>query len=237
MKAFILCAGLGSRLKPLTDSKPKVMIEIGGKPVLEHLIILCKKHGIEEIIVNLHYFPDKVKDYFGDGKKWGVSIKYSFEKKLMGGAGALKFAERLISKEPFIVMNGDVMTNVDLTEMVDFHKKSGGIGTIFVHETDHPYDSDLVEYDEGFLVKRFFRPKRGDSFKAISKTGGHIFETRVLDFIPSGKKYSLEKQLIPDLLRKGERLYAYYSNAYSNDMGTLERLKKVESDYPKRLID
>lgn len=236
MKAFILCAGLGTRLKPLTDDKPKVMVEIGGKPVLEHLIMLCKRHGIKEIIVNLHHFPDKVKKYFRGGKKWGVAIEYSLEKKLMGGAGALKFAEKLIEKEPIIVMNGDVMTSVDLTEMVEFHKKMGGIGTIFVHTTDHPYDSDLVEYNGNFLVKRFFRVKRGDTFKAISKTGVHIFKPEVLNFIPSRKKYSLEKQLIPDIFKKREKLYAYFSDAYSKDMGTPKRLKQVIDDYQKRII-
>lgn len=231
MKALILSAGVGTRLRPLTDDKPKVMINIGGKSVLEHLIVLCKKHGVEEIVVNLHHFPDKIKSYFGKGGKWGVAIGYSYEEKLLGSGGALKFAEKLLGNEAFFVLNGDVLTNVDLSEMLRFHRKKGGIGTIFVHRTDHPYDSDLVEYDKDYLVKRFFRAKKTDKFKPISKTGTHIFEPQVLNFIPSGVKYSLEKQLIVDLIAKGEKLYAYYSDAYSKDMGTNVRLKQVRRDF------
>lgn len=232
MRVFILSAGLGTRLKSLTDKKPKVMAEIGNKPVLEHLITLCAHHGFKNIVINLHYLPDKITKYFGDGKKFGVKIHYSHEKeKIMGGAGGLKYAENLLKEDTFIVLNGDVMTNVNLKTMLNFHKKKGGIGTFLVHDTDHPYDSDLVEFDNNFLIKRFFRPKSGDIFKPISKSGTHIFEPEVLDLIPKGIEYSLEEELIPDLLKKKHRLYVYYSRAYSKDMGTPKRLALVRKDY------
>lgn len=238
MKSFILSAGSGARLQPLTHRLPKVMVEVGGKPVLEHLILLCKQYGVNEVIINLHHLPEKITAYFGDGSKWGVSIAYSHEKKLMGSAGALKRAEHLLAGETFFVLNGDVLTNVDLRDMLAFHRRKGGSGTIFVHKTNHPYDSDLVEYEKDFLVRRFFRikpsqtsAKEGNSVQHVSKTGTHIFEPRVLDFIPDGEEYSLEKQLIPDLLKKAEKLYAYYSDAYSKDMGTPERLEQVRRDY------
>lgn len=230
MKAFILSAGLGKRLKPLTNDKPKVMVKIGAKPVLEHLILLCKKHNIQDIIINLHYLPDKIKNYFKSGEKWGVNIYYSYEPEIMGGAGGLKYAEKYLDKT-FFVLNGDVMTNVNLTKMLKFHKRKKGIGCFLVHKTDHPYDSDLVEFDKKFQVLRFFRPKRGDKFKSISKTGTHIFEPEVLKHIPKNTKHSLEKELIPNLLAKGKKLYAYYSEEYSKDMGTWERLKQVGKDY------
>ena len=233
MKAFILSAGLGERLRSVTGERPKVMVKIGGKPVLEHLINLCKIHGITSIIINLHYMPQEVVNYFGNGSKFGVSIAYSFEKeKIMGGAGALKHAEKLIGKESFIVLNGDVMTNINLSEMFAFHKQKGGIGTFLVHDTDHPQDSDLVEFNESNLIKKFFRAAPDYSKKPISKTGTHIFESEILKFIPSEIKYSLEYDLIPDLLRKNEKLYSFYNNdAYSRDMGTPERLKQVINDY------
>jgi len=232
MKAFILSAGLGTRLRLLTHDRPKVMVEIGGKPVLEHLINLCRYHGIQDFVINLHYLPDVIRNYFGNGEKFGVKIAYSFEKeKIMGGAGALKLAQDLLKDDPFFVLNGDVMTNVDLTAMAKFHQEKGGLGTFLVHDTDHPYDSDLVEFDESFLIKRFFRPKPEDQFKPISKTGTHIFEPEVLRYIPGNVKYSLEDQLIPNLLQKGEKLYAFYSHAYSKDMGTPARLAQVRKDY------
>lgn len=233
MKAFILSAGLGTRLRPVIEGKPKVMAEIGGKPVLEHLINLCKIHGFISIIINLHYLPQAVVDYFGDGSRLGVSIVYSLEKeKIMGGAGALKRAENLIGNEAFIVLNGDVMTNVNLSEMIAFHRQKKGLGTFLVHDTDHPQDSDLVEFDENHLINKFFRGSPDYAKKPISKTGTHIFEPEVLRFIPADIEYSLEHDLIPDLLRKNKMLYAFYDNeAYSKDMGTPQRLEQVNNDY------
>lgn len=237
MKAFILSAGIGTRLKPLTDNQPKVMVKIGGKPILEHLILLCRRHNLKDIIINLHYLPDVITEYFKDGSQFGVHLNYSYETaKLMGGAGALKQAENWLKKDSFFVLNGDVMTNVDLTAMARFHQKKNGIGTVLVHSTDHPYDSDLVEYDDNFLIKRFFRPKQKDKFQSLAKTGTHIFSPEILKFIPAKITYSLESKLIPDLLSKKQQLYAYYSNCYSKDMGTLPRLKQVQQDYATKKI-
>ena len=120
--------------------------------------------------------------------------------------------------------------------MAQFHQEKQGIGSFLVHQTDHPYDSDLVEYDDNFLVKRFFRSQPGEKVNPISKTGTHIFKPEVLDYIPNNQKYSLEKQLIPDLLSKSKKLYAYYSDEYSKDMGTHERLKQVKIDYEANKI-
>lgn len=232
MKVFILSAGLGTRLKPLTNDRPKVMVEIGGRPVLEHLVNLCSFHGFKDIIINLHHLPEVITNYFQDGNKFGVHINYSREiDKILGGAGAIKHASALLGNEPFFLLSGDVMTNVNLKAMLKFHQDKDGLASFLVHQTDHPLDSDLVEFDDQQLIKRFFRPQMGDEFKPIAKTGTHIFNPEILNFIPEGLEYSLEKQLIPDLLAKGKKLYAYYSNCYSKDMGTLARLEQVEKDY------
>lgn len=232
MKAFILCAGLGTRLRPLTNTIPKVMVKIGGKPVLEHLIILCKKHKIEEIIINLHYFPQKIKDYFKEGSKWQVKINYSFEPKIMGSAGALKKAENHLKGDDFFVLNGDGMTNLDLTKMWRFHREKGGVATFLIHPSDHPYDSSLVVVDDNWQIREFDKKvKPGDKFRNLTKSGTHIFKPGILKYIPAHKEYSLEKELIPQLVKKNLPLYGFYSEDYSHDMGTLERLKKVREDY------
>lgn len=237
MKVFILAAGSGTRLKPLTDNQPKVMIKIGGKPILEHLILLCRSHNLKEIIINLHYLPKVITDYFQDGNRFGVHLNYSRETdKIMGGAGALKQAEKWLNTDSFFVLNGDVMTNVDLTTMAKFHYEKNGIATLLVHRTDHPFDSDLVEYDGDFLIKRFFRSKQKDKFQLLAKTGTHIFSPEIFKYIPAKITYSLESQLLPDLLSKKQQLYAYYSNCYSKDMGTLPRLKQVQQDYAAKNI-
>jgi len=231
MKAFILAAGAGTRLKPLTDHQPKVMIKIGPKPILEHLINLCAHHQIKEIVLSTHYLADQIKNYFQDGHSLSVKITYSYEDSPIGAAGALKLASPLLKDDDFIVLSGDVLTNVNLTEMISFHRQKQGLATFLVHNTDHPLDSDLVEHDDNFKILRFFRPTSGDKSKPISKTGTHIFQPAVLNFIPSQQKFSLEKQLIPALLTVEQPLYAYYSNCYSKDMGTLERLTQVRKDY------
>lgn len=231
MKAFILAAGIGARLKPLTDHQPKVMIKIGPKPILEHLINLCAHHQIKEIILSTHYLADLIKDYFKDGQAFGVKIHYSYEAIRLGSAGALQLASALLKDDDFIVLNGDVLTNVNLTEMISFHRRKQGLAAFLVHNTDHPFDSDLVEYDDNFLIKSFFRPKPGDNFQPVSKTGTHIFKPAVLNYIPPQQEFSLEKQLIPALLSANQSLYAYYSNCYSKDMGTPARLAQVRKDY------
>lgn len=234
MKAFILAAGLGTRLKPLTNDLPKVMISVGNKPVLEHLINLCVRHGFREIILSTHYLPEKISNYFKDGSQFNAHIVYSHEKQMLGSAGALKLAEPLLANDSFFVLNGDVLTNVDLTAMLKFHFQHQGLGTFLVHQTDHPFDSDLVEFDQQQKIIKFFRPQTGDRFSPLAKTGTHIFEPQVLGFIPSHQYYSLEKQLISDLLNKNQPLYAYYSSCYSKDMGTLERLAQVQADYANK---
>jgi mannose-1-phosphate guanylyltransferase len=236
MKVFILAGGLGTRLKPLTDNQPKVMIKIGDKPILEHLVNLCVKHNFTDIIISLYHLPQPVTKYFSNGKKFNAQINYSIETKPMVGAGAIKHAESLLKGDSFIVFNGDVITCLNLTKMAKFHQQKKGLATFLVHQTDHPYDSDLVEFDNNDLITKFFRPQKGDKFKPISKTGTHIFEPEVLKYIPQNQSYSLEKQLIPDLLQQNKKLYAYYSNEYSKDMGTPQRLAQVKKDYEANKI-
>lgn len=232
MKAFILAAGLGTRLRPLTYKIPKVMIKIGDKPILEHLIILCQKHKIYKIIINLHHFPEKIRNYFGNGEKWGVKIAFSFEPKILGSAGALKKVERILQEEDFFVLNGDVMTALNLTKMWQYHQEKGGMATVLIHKSSHPYDSSLVKVDENWRIVEFnFKVKPGDKFENLTKSGTHIFKPGVLKYIPKEREYSLEKELIPKLISKGLPIYGFYSEDYSHDTGTLERLKKVREDY------
>jgi mannose-1-phosphate guanylyltransferase / phosphomannomutase len=230
-KAIILSAGHGTRLLPITKEVPKVMISIGDKPILEHIVRLCASHNIRDIIINLHYLPDKITAHFADGSNFGVHITYLYEEeKILGGAGAIKNAESLISGD-FFVIDGDVMTNINLEKMLDFHREKKGVATFLVHPTNHPHDSDCVEFDKNSRITKFFRPKEGDVFEPMSKSGTHIFTPEVLQFIPKDIEFSLEHQLIPLLLSQGKLCYAYYSTEYSRDMGTPKRLEEVREDY------
>ncbi len=230
MKVFILAGGLGTRLKSATSFAPKVMIKIGNKPVLEHLINLCVHHRLTDIVIGLHYLPKIITSYFQDGSKFNCHLNYSIETTPMGGAGAIKHAQKLLGNKRFLVFNGDVLTNLNLIKFSQFHQQKKGLASFLVHQTDHPYDSDIVEYNDDFLITNFFRPNVTDKFKPISKTGAHIFEPGIFKYIPVNQNYSLEKQLIPKLLKKNEKLYAYYSDCYSKDMGTPDRLDMVRKD-------
>lgn len=232
MKAFFLAGGLGTRLGSLTSDLPKVMVEIDGRPVLEYLIYLCLSHKINEFVFSLSYLPEKVQQYFGDGRNLGAKIEYSIETEPRGTAGAIRFAEKFLRSGPFLVFNADVLTDVNLTSMIDFHRKKGGSMTVLARDSDHPFDSDLVEFNGDFLITRFFRPKVGDPFRLISKSGTHIIEPNLIDYIPESGAYSLEKELIPNLLTNKEKIYAYYDpKVYSKDMGTPERLEEVRRDW------
>ena len=237
MKALILSAGLGTGLLPLTKEVPKVMIKVGGKPVLEHLIRLCVFHGIRDIAINLHYLPNIITEYLGDGLEFGANIVYFYERdKIMGGAGAIKQAYDYFKDDDFFVLNGDMVTNLDLKKMMKYHKLKKAVGTFLVHPTNHPYDSECVEFDKNFRITKIFRPKPGDRFKSISKSGAHIFSPSVFKYIPARVEFSLEHQLLPLLIKRNLSCFAYYSDEYSKDMGAPERLKKAREDFEQGKI-
>ncbi len=189
--------------------------------------------SIQDIIINLHYLPDVITNHFADGSNFGVRITYlDEEEKILGGAGAIKNAESLINGD-FLVMDGDVMTNLNLSNMLNFHKEKGGIATFLAHYTTHPYDSDNIEFDENFRITKFFRPKKGEKLdKPICKSGTHIFTPEVFQFIPKDTEFSIQFDLIPLLLKGNRPCYVYFTTTdYAKDMGTHDRLEQVREDY------
>lgn len=227
-KAIILVGGRGERMKQLTYKIPKPMLPIAGKPVLEYQIKLLKKHGITKIILCGHYLFDVIKNYFGLGKKFGVEIEYCDEKEPMGTGGAIKNAEMFLKDvENFIAFNGDVMTEIDVKKLLDFHEINNGIGTLVLRLTDHPIDSDIVEIDDNKKLVNFV----GRDQKKIltANTGLFVFNKKILDFIPL-KFCSIEKDIIKNLY-SGLNFYGYVTDEYIKDMGTFERYENVKKRY------
>src|SRR5665648_96454 len=152
MIAFILAGGKGTRFKEITKNVlPKPMVNIAGKPILQHQIEFLAKCNINKVIISVGYKAEIIKDYFKEGKKFGVSIIYSEESKPLGTAGAFKYAESLFNREReenILVIYGDIIFDIDLKRMLNFHKRHNGLGTLFVHPNDHPYDSDLLEVNQ-----------------------------------------------------------------------------------------
>ncbi len=225
VKALILAGGRGERMRPLTDKLPKPMLEIAGKPILEHQIELLKKHGIDKIVIAGHYLFENIKNYFGSGEKFGVEIKYSDEESLMGTAGAIKNAEEFLQDvENFIVLSGDIMTQINPKSLLRFHKNKKSLATLVLRQTDHPHDSDVVEIDENNRLKKFIGRGQGELKTAIASI--YAFKRDIFNFIP--KEFcNIEKDVISKIYDSNE-IYGYLTDDYIKDIGTLDRYEDAK---------
>ncbi len=235
MKLVIMTGGKGARLGPMTKDIPKPMIPVGGKPILEHIIETAKKHGIKEIILCNGYLHKAIGDYFGDGSKWGVNITHSNEDKPLGTAGALTNISPELLTEPFLVFQGDVMNELNIEKFVKFHNQKKGIMSIVVHPSDHPHDSDVIVVDKNWQVKDFLhKPGKDVKFENIVNAGAFIMDPSILNYIVKDEFSIIEKHIFPKLLESKEKIYAYMTDDYLKDMGTPDRLEKVEAYLKKK---
>lgn len=227
-QAVILCAGLGTRLRPLTDNLPKAMVPVAGKPLFERHLARFKKHGVNEFFINLHYLPEAIKGYFGDGSKFGVKIIYNYEPEILGTAGGVKCFEDHL-KDNFFVIYGDVFNLVEYSKMAEaFYKKNGAIGIEIVGDTDHPYDSDLVAVDKNLKFLTIYpKPHKALLKNYKSMRGVYIFNKKILKYIPAKQYYEIDHDLLPQILNVGEAFYGFESDDYIKDIGTPERYAEV----------
>ncbi|MFH1958622.1 MAG: nucleotidyltransferase family protein [bacterium] len=228
---MILAAGKGTRLKSLTREIPKPMLEIGGKPILEHLINLLKKYGVNEIAVNLHHLKDAIKGYFGDGEKFGVRITYSYEEELLGSAGAVKKLEDFFSGT-FFVVYGDLFTNADLKNLLEFHRDKSSQATIALYEVENPEECGIAGIDAENRIEKFIeKPKSGEVFTNLANTGIYVLEPEIIDFIPENKFFDFGRDLFPVLIEKKIPLYGYPVKEYLADIGTADKYEKVQKAF------
>ncbi len=231
MKAMILAAGLGTRLRPLTEEISKPMVPIVNRPVMEHIVELLAHHGFREIYVNLHYHPQAITDYFGDGRKWGVSITYSYEEELMGTAGGVKKLEKELGEGTFLVISGDALTDLDLTSLVTFHRERGGMATLVVTPVEDPSKYGVVIVEEDGRITGFQeKPRTEEARSRLANSGIYVFEPQVLDMIPRGEFYDFGSQLFPRFLEEGIPFYGYRHDDYWNDVGSIEEYKAGNFD-------
>ena len=230
-KAMVLAAGLGTRLRPLTDLISKPMAPIVNKPVMEHIIELLIKHNFKDIVCNLHWFPEAIKEYFGAGSKWGLNISYSFEETLLGTAGGVKKVEDFFEGETFIVISGDSLTDMNLTDVLEFHKKKGGIATLALSEVEDPWQYGVVLLDDSKKIIGFQeKPLSGEEKSNLANTGIYVFEHEIFDCIPSGAFYDFGKNVFPALLDKNVDYYGFKHNQYWNDVGGLDEYQRGNFD-------
>jgi len=234
MIAFILAGGKGTRLKEITpDDMPKPMVDIAGKPILQYQIEFLAKNNIKEVIVSVGYGAAAIKKYFGEGKKYGLSIKYSEEPQPLGTAGAFKYAELLFGDaKDILVLYGDIIFDIDWDRLINFHHSHSGLGTLLVHPNDHPFDSDLLETDSAGKILEFISKPHpaGQTYRNLVNAGMYILKPGIARFIKSGQKLDFGKNVFPELIGKSQNIYTYKSSEYVRDVGAPERFKDVEKD-------
>lgn len=233
MKAVLMAGGEGSRLRPLTISRPKPMVPIVDRPVMGHIIELLKRHGITEIIITLQYLANIIQDFYGDGSAFDVDITYSVEEVPLGTAGAIKYASRLLDDdEPFMVISGDALTDFDLKAIMEAHHKSGALATLTLTRVPNPLEYGVVITDENGRIKQFLeKPNWGEVFSDTVNTGIYIIDPAVLDDIPLNEAFDFSKDLFPLMLRRGDLLYGYIAEGYWTDVGTIEAYMRACADY------
>ncbi len=220
LKAVILVGGPGTRLQPLTSDRPKSVLPVLNRPFMEHVISFLKHYGVEEVILTLNYLPDVIRGYLGDGSQYGVRLTYCLEEEPLGTAGAVKNAGAYLDNT-FIVMNGDVFTDVDLADMLAFHRDKNAEATIYLTRVEDPSAFGVVETDSGKRVKRFIeKPPLAEATTNWINAGIYILEPEVLEHIPPNTHYMFEKGLFPHLLEMVKPVYGYPYRGYWLDMGT-----------------
>ena len=229
IKAFILAAGAGTRLRPLTYEVPKPMVPLANKPVIEYTIESLKKHNIKSVIMNLHTLPHLITDYFGDGKSFGIDISYSYEENLLGTAGGLKKCKKFFDST-FVVMSGDGLSDIDLTSAIEFHKRKKSLATMILKKIETKFNYGITLTDRfNRIIKFVEKPTWGSVFSDTVNTGVYIFEPEIFKFIPDGF-YDFGNNLWPKLLKLKKPIFAYLSNGYWTDIGNIEEYKKAVKD-------
>lgn len=238
MKAMILAAGVGSRLDPLTRNLPKPLVPIVNKPVMEHIIEMLAKNGISEIMVNLYYLGDQIKDYFKDGKQWGVKIHYSQEEQLWGDAGSVKRCEKFFDEDTFIVVGGDDLADVDLKRIIRFHQDKKALATIALSLVDDPSEYGIACLNDRGKITRFLEKPKGEViFSNSANTGVYVFDRHVLELIPKGVPYGFGHSLFPLLLEQKTRFYGYLTSSYWKDVGSLKQYQEAHRDALSGRVD
>lgn len=225
MQVVILAGGLGTRLKPLTEKITKVMIEVHGKPFLEYQFQYLKRFGFKKFLLLVSYLGSQVKDYFQDGQAFGIGIEYNEEKEPMGTAGALKMAASKLAKS-FLLINGDTFYPLDFN---DFLVRTSALrkgGLIAVYQNQEKVAENNLKVESDGTISAASKDKNPKRLNGVDG-GVSFYHKKILDFIPEGKKCSLENEIYPLLIRQ-RLLRAYFTNLRYYDMGTFERLDVIK---------
>lgn len=238
MKAVVMAGGEGTRLRPMTANQPKPLLPVVNRPIMEHVLRLLKRHGFEDTVVTVQFLATLIRNYFGDGEELGMSLRYVAEEVPLGTAGSVKNAEEHLRGEPFIVISGDALTDIDLTDMVRFHRENGALVTIGLKRVANPLEFGIIIVDDNGRIQRFLeKPTWGQVFSDTVNTGIYIMEPEVLDHVAPGENVDWSGDVFPKLLKAGAPLYGYIADGYWEDVGTHESYLRAQADVLSGKVD
>jgi mannose-1-phosphate guanylyltransferase len=225
MKAMVLAAGLGTRLRPLTYEITKPMVPVLDRPVMEHIVDLLDKHGFEDVIANLHYFPDSIREHFGE------RLSYRFEEELLGTAGGVRGCAEFFGDEPFLVISGDALTDIDLQAFAARHKETGGVATLAVKKVPDTREYGVVLHDrEGRITGFQEKPLPEEALSDLGNCGIYMFDPKIFDYFPSRPFVDWAQDVFPVLLENDVPFYIHEVREYWNDVGSLGELRQGTFD-------
>jgi mannose-1-phosphate guanylyltransferase/mannose-1-phosphate guanylyltransferase/phosphomannomutase len=221
MKAMVLAAGLGTRLRPLTYEIPKPMVPVLDRPVMAHILGSLKRQGFDEVIANLHYFPDAVKNYFGD------RVEYRYEEELLGTAGGVRNVADFFGDDPVVVISGDALTDVDLNALVERHRSAGGIGTLTVKHVEDTQEYGVVIHDADGRIQGFQeKPDPAEALSHLGNCGIYCFSPEIFDYFPEEPFADWANDVFPALLENDVPFHVHETKEYWNDVGSLAELRQ-----------
>lgn len=234
MKAMILAAGLGTRLRPLTNVLPKPLLLIAGKPLIVWNLLLLRRHGITEVVVNLHHLGHLIEKELGDGLRFGMHVSYSREPVILGTGGGIKAVEPFFEGQPFLVLNGDTLLELDLGAVIRFYEERGGLATMVVRDDPDVDRWGVVEVDARQRVVSISGRggAKADPTGRLQRymfAGVHVMDPRLLREIPAGQESSIIEAYVREIAR-GEAILGYRMDGYWSDVGTSERYAQAQQD-------
>jgi NDP-sugar pyrophosphorylase family protein len=211
MRAMILAAGLGTRLRPLTDSVPKALVPVAGRPLVEYSLLWLRSQGIQDVVMNLHHHGEKIRAALGDGSVYGLRITYSSEDPILDTGGGIKKAQPFLDGETFLVLNCDTILDLDLSILLDTHRRNQAVATLVLRADPEARRYGIIETDRRGRVRRFLGqpPEVNATLSPFMFTGLQILEPRVFDFMPAHKAFGTTRETYPQLLQAGEPLYGF----------------------------
>ena len=237
MKALVLAGGLGIRLRPLTRNLPKPMVPIVNRPLLEHTILLLKKHNITEIVFLLYYLPDLIKDHFKDGSQFGAKISYITADVDYATAGAVKLASELVDGT-FLVVSGDVITDLNISDFVQFHHEKKALASVGLTSVDNPSPFGIAVADEQDKITQFSeKPAADQIFSHQVNMGIYLLEPEIFGWIPEKREYFFAKDVFAELVKKQERIYGFNDNCYWLDVGNFAAYQQAHWDFFENRIN